>query len=416
MFINPDTGMKEDAGKPVAKTEAVIPNSAPKVARKIKAKQTATYGGPAMPAEAYMQENPWGNLGAPTQADIGQASLQTPVMPQVPNAPGGFAEAKNSMETTSKSGEKRNIRETPEQINANLEALMNTRLYKDQVSIADKLNEENQRALASVEPQLDISPLVSLVDQWTGSKLAQSYKKPVSKMEKAAMAIKAAEDEAKRRSDINKDLFTNYTKFKEGESQQGLTQKIAEMLTSGVKPPPQMNPASLPNLGVRISKDANKIYQDYKDSIQRIDLSRQAISTGQFGEIRRNLAVIAREISGEKGVLTDSDISRVLPNTVGMDAAKLQTYLESNPNILVSPQITQALLKDLDRAKDRKSKDVQNKLKTYKESLGAATQGKLDLEGIFNPMSVGISEASRPAEPSKQSQDIMNLLREALKK
>lgn len=75
---------------------------------------------------------------------------------------------------------------------------------KDQRSSIEKLR-EYQADLGKQEAQFDLSPLMALADQWTGSNLSQGYKRPETAAEKKARAMQIEQTIAGQNSKITDD-------------------------------------------------------------------------------------------------------------------------------------------------------------------------------------------------------------------
>jgi hypothetical protein len=75
---------------------------------------------------------------------------------------------------------------------------------KDQRESVQKLK-DYQASLAQQESQFDLSPLMTLADQWTGSKMAQSYQRPETAAEKKARIMQVEQQIAGQSSKITDD-------------------------------------------------------------------------------------------------------------------------------------------------------------------------------------------------------------------
>jgi hypothetical protein len=107
----------------------------------------------------------------------------------------------------------------------------------------------------------------------------------------------------------------------------------------------------------KFEKPAEGIQTFYQSS----DAVKQAFQSGDMFSIQSALSNFAR-MNGEKGVLTDQDIARVMPANLKTKAISWWSKVSSDPTVQAPPEVLDALMKNMDRlqtaAEDRYKKDM----------------------------------------------------------
>lgn len=85
------------------------------------------------------------------------------------------------------------------------------------------------------QPQLDVTPLMSLTDAWTGSHFAKDYHAPNNDMG-AKLLLDFGAKQAKELEDRNKLILTAAQNMKSGTAQQQQTEALKKTLTAGTNP------------------------------------------------------------------------------------------------------------------------------------------------------------------------------------
>lgn len=108
------------------------------------------------------------------------------------------------------------------------------------------------------------------------------------------------------------------------------------------------------NQDIRVFQDVKRAYdkpaEDIQDFYQAHDAVKLALNSGDITAIQASLSNYAR-MSGEKGVLTDQDITRVMPNNLKQRAAKWWANVASDPTVEAPPEVIEALARGIDRLK-----------------------------------------------------------------
>lgn len=109
---------------------------------------------------------------------------------------------------------------TPQQEQAYLKRQMMEE-YKKSMAAQQSGLKENEASMANLKNmggQIDLSPLMGLVDTWTGSKLASSYKAPLTEQERQKQLLQLQSDLQKQRAGISQENI-NMLKAIAGNSQ-----------------------------------------------------------------------------------------------------------------------------------------------------------------------------------------------------
>lgn len=81
----------------------------------------------------------------------------------------------------------------------------------------------------------------------------------------------------------------------------------------------------------KLSGEMFKVAKEARTNNAMIDQLTNEVMSGEVGRINAALSIIARQIGGEKGALSDTDLVRAAPSNVQTIAANWLSRLESNP-------------------------------------------------------------------------------------
>lgn len=162
------------------------------------------------------------------------------------------------------------------------------------------------------------------------------------------------------------------------------------------------------NQDIRVFQDVKRAYdkpaEDIQDFYQAHDAVKLALDSGDITAIQASLSNYAR-MSGEKGVLTDQDITRVMPNNLKQRAAKWWANVSSDPTVQAPPEVVEALGKGIDRLKqaaEAKAKARFDRIRSETE-LGPGAYGKYSREIYPKAMQV-IRPSKAEAETTGMSE------------
>lgn len=197
---------------------------------------------------------------------------------------------------------------------------------------------EQKQALSNLPVQVDLTPLMALTDTWTGSKLAQSYKPPTTAAERVGMMQKI-------QSEINKNsdqMDDNQVKLLKSQLEvQASKELAADRLTSlsfqkeaSAKAAKENRDAAAAERKLKqASMDDEKqikhientkkdwmndpIVKDARQKLAEVENFGSLLADAEGGNAVAASAIpgILARIAGEKGVLTDKDITRYSGST-----------------------------------------------------------------------------------------------------
>ena len=298
-------------------------------------------------------------------------------------------------------------------------------------------------AKAGVKGEVDLSPLLGLVDSWTGSNFSKFYQPPENQTaeERALDVAKLKTALAKAKGDLVKkeaDIIKSYGQQLEGDKQDPFSQYMRlQALEQGKENArtrqERYDEKQRVDAENMISKEVGKIKEQVIDMNNQLDIADTALASGELGKITPVLATLARNLSGEKGVLTDRDINRILTNTLQMDAAKAKAYIASDPKAKLDPRVTSALRELIDLARTKNSAALKAKLKgraelynkrqtkAWKDVMGEGDFGQealKDAEALFKstadtgggPVPTGPSASGWTDEKERRYQELKQKL------
>jgi len=249
-----------------------------------------------------------------------------------------------------------------------------TALQQDQAEQLRALVEQ-QNAPISEFRDVDLGPLAALVDNATGSKLSPSISGNVN-VEKRRKEIDA----------LRKSLAG-------GKAQSSQDRRDARFLHSQ---------------GLRGNNNMRKDKNRLIDSLSKVKGSfanlEDALDAGDFVRLQNSLSNYARVISGEKGVLTDRDIVRVLPNNMRLTLAKAESYVSKHGTTDIPQDMLMALRSGITDARKNLvnvSQDQMDNLLSDAEHIGATKEFADKMRRDGRKFITGVGDRKPRAKPSK---------------
>lgn len=351
-------------------------------------------------APVAMEAAPAAAVSSPAQVAEATKTLSTAL-----GQPPGMAANNFQNKVQAQSGiQRRVVQDTylsPEDYQALVDAAESVTPVQEQKKRLADLDKLNAASISSIPDYEDKSPLLNLIDTWTGSKLAAGYKRPMGTEDRAKILMEYG---AKTKSDHEKVLQDVLKAAQYMKSGTALDQATSGFLAStGMG---RSAPRATGGAGTgakddwKVIQEGNKVGKEFEESKSRLDAVRSALASGQLGDVKRALSLAARELSGEKGVLTDQDIGRILPNTIGMTADQFAAWISNDPSVQLNPAILQGLRAEIPRALARLQSRNAAKIATLQESMknSPAFRGKTTL---LDPFKNSMEKTQGPAaEPS----------------
>lgn len=226
------------------------------------------------------------------------------------------------------------------------------------------------QGVASQEAQLEelkakpgmvnLSPFAALADKWAGTKLAPVAQQMagMSQEEKAVMTQKLTQALNQNKLATAREIGDQLSRAQAGES--------AKMARFGLS----QDLKKEDNLRNDITKSVMAPMQEDK---QNLDVMEAALMSGDYAQVMNTLSNYSRKVAGEKGVLTDQDIKRVLPGNFQGDLARFQSYFNSTPTEQIPPEYTKSM-RDLmlltkQKLSERYNQTLKSKGSIYKSGV-----------------------------------------------
>ena len=109
-----------------------------------------------------------------------------------------------------------------------------------------------------------------------------------------------------------------------------------------------------------VFKSQDKIDKDFRADLQQFETLDASLAREDYQSVMATLGQFARAVSGEKGVLTDNDINRVIPRNIQGDAKKVQSYFSGTPSADITPSFVKNLRELVAIAKEKsRTKHIQ---------------------------------------------------------
>lgn len=212
-----------------------------------------------------------------------------------------------------------------------------SRLAQQDLEAQRRAIAQDEAELEQARGQIDISPLLALSDSWTGSRLSPSYKSPQDKVQLLKEAIR------KQRQTLSNAQI----------------QMLKDQMGAGLAK--QMGVQGRFDESQRSKKEdsvlkwkSQEIDEPLLEEQKNFSMMDNAFASNDYQMVMNLLAPFSRAVAGQKGVLTDRDITMVMPANVGTTWAKVQSYFNNTPSAKVPKEYT-AKLRQLLAVAKRKS-------------------------------------------------------------
>lgn len=385
----------------------------PYAASRVKAKAKASKPTPAQPAgesiaapgetqpNMLVMDDPFA-AGLPIPS-----GMQSMPMPYV--GPGSFDKRGQKVSQDAARQAQRHVYKTPDEYYSQLGTVMGSPLMQKLSQGVKGLEGLRDQYLQHAPVQADLSPLMGLADFVANGKgnALRSYKRPDDYNDLVAkLAGLMQQEQSAAYNQAN--LAMNQVPFKSGEDTASVKAGVDQERGQGYQVPKPSMPFGGPQIVAAerwYTDKTQKNLQDFSVARDQLDALQSALDRGDIGSITRAMGLAARLLSGEKGVVTDRDIGRVLPKTIGMDFNALEGYLTNNPSVLMNPMTLVGIKEEVAAAKDRLLKRYAINQQTFDDTL----RGSPTLGGIPDRMGgaarARLNDESDKAPPAPQESD-----------
>lgn len=280
-------------------------------------------------------------------------------------------------------------------------------LFDSQQEGVDRLRAAAENYAAGPD-EINLAPLLALSDSWTGGNLSKSYQAPPSQDERAINAQKLRAAAADAQNNLTKDRVSVFNAGNKDEAAmlrtllQAQNSNAVRNLSSDVKEQ-MLTYKKEQDLQSQLTKEIEKPLEDQVQLVSNID---NALQSNDYQQVWGSLSNLAR-LMGEKGVLTDKDITRLMPSNVYGTAAAIRSYFNSTPSTKMDPKYVAGLQKLVANARQvavsRYKSQLAGKRKKY-ESMSSVRE--LMMPGaagdqMFGAIESRLGEFGAPPEAAK---------------
>jgi hypothetical protein len=240
----------------------------------------------------------------------------------------------------------------PSQLAAAAKNIIDLPAYQDQEKGINKFQDLIALESKNSEPQMDWSPLVALTDSQTGSNLAKGYKAPdnAGNRKRVLDYISKIQDD---RRDLLKSIVSGVSAQKAGfdvsqtqtKNQTQETIKAQDPAKSEKTPSPGSAMADKRTKEMFTMKTINEDMKPFEQMADRLATLHSALAQNDLQSVQATLSIIAKSIGADSGMLSNQDIARTMPPTLGLTLANFDAFFNDNPNAALKPEITAGLRK-----------------------------------------------------------------------
>lgn len=216
---------------------------------------------------------------------------------------------------------------------------------------------ERRAALDGQVSQMDLSGLMAFSDALTGSKLAQSYKPSTDRQDMDAMVQKLGDSVRKDRDGLGADHL-QYLKDRQ----------VMRMQKSSLDMQKQDRFMASQKLKMedKMRGDLAKPADAYNTAQASLGTLESAVQSGDLAQIRATMSQFARQIGGEKGALSEGDVSRAMADTLENRIAEMQRYFDMGGQ--VDPKVQANLQQLISSSKSYAARAYEHRLNRQKEA------------------------------------------------
>lgn len=117
-----------------------------------------------------------------------------------------------------------------------------------------------------------------------------------------------------------------------------------------------------------VKRDFDKVEEDLYTNKRNVDTIRAMIETGKWATVKASSSFLSR-LFGEKGVLTDYDVQKVIPTSLLTTIASMQNFITSSPDAPLPKDLAKMLKDNIDILESTVAKINRLKAQNLKESL-----------------------------------------------
>lgn len=245
-------------------------------------------------------------------------------------------------------------------------------LKQQEAAIKDQ--EQLIKKMTPYEHKIDFSPLMALSDSWGGTNLAKNYQRPETEEEHQA-----------KLADLNNKLLAQKNALSGNDNdliKLSVIKQANDAASKNARFDENMQFKKETQLQQDLDKDLFDPINKRSAEFGQIDA---ALAKGDWATIGATMSQFSRGIAGEKGVLTDKDVERVMPKSFQGDLAKLKSYFANTPTEQMDPAYVKGL-QELSILARKNAADVYGRMVSDKRRLYGS---RATFSGMMSPGSSG---------------------------
>lgn len=275
-------------------------------------------------------------------------------------------------------------------------------LFASQQRSVDDINKLAEAEAARPADKYDLKKLAAIADLWTGGSAASNMPEARTEEAKQMQVAKLRGLANEQQATLSKQQI-DLLKSQELD-ERGILKAILAGNRSGMEDIRAQNLLfqKEKTLEGQIQKEIEKPLQEKEEIFQNLS---NAWERGDLQSVSTAISGFSRNVGTEKGVLTDNDVNRTFPATIGKTWKQVEAYFTNNPQALLDPKIVQGFKELTDIAKDRMAARFRAQLSDKKKryaSMGSY-KGLMDPGGsgdvMFQTMEERLNTIAPPKEP-----------------
>lgn len=230
--------------------------------------------------------------------------------------------------------------------------------------------------------EVNLAPLMALADSWSDgdSNLAKAYQAPDSADEKAYKVAQIQDMIAKRKGDMSKEELG----FLKSQLSDKMGLRMFETEQRNARAGRAFDKDTAKYVSERFNKDIfnEGTARDFAQTETDFNTLQSNLGAGDLLSFSTGISNYARQVGGQKGVLTDRDISLLRPATLDAKLKEIQTFFDNNPGKPLPKGYIEPYMEIMNRVRakvaDQKLSQIE---RLNKEMLGTGFTADAMVEG-----------------------------------
>jgi len=134
-----------------------------------------------------------------------------------------------------------------------------------------------------------------------------------------------------------------------------------------------------------LEKTTAKLASSFSDEKNKLATIKEGLLSGDYQKFSNQLSNFSRYVSGQKGVLTDKDITLVVPGSILTGMAQVEAYFNKTPTAKLPPEFTKGLVELTELAEKKSLAKAKEDFKQRKVGWTAPRSGYQRILGEGGP-------------------------------